>query len=74
MPAVMRSIFRDAERAIAAGLCAYLDVGNFLDDHRLLSVRVLPLGNLNTLQFVLCDRPEPADEGLLAPDGGVVIG
>jgi len=74
MPAIMRCIVRDAERAIAAGLCAYLDVGNFLDDHRLLSVRVLQLVNNNTLQFVLCDRPAVADDGVLAPDGGVVFG
>ncbi len=74
MSAIMRCIITDAERAIAAGLCAYLDLGNFLDDHRLLSVQVVPLGNNNTLRFVLCDRPAPAEEGPIAPVGGVVFG
>ncbi len=74
MPAIMRCTAGDAERTIAAGLCAYLDVGDFLDDHRLLSVRVLQLVNNNTLQFVLCNRQAVLDDGVLAPDGGLVFG
>ncbi|WP_344137013.1 hypothetical protein [Pedococcus bigeumensis] len=73
MPAILRCVVRDAERAIASGLCAYLDVGNFLDEHRLLSVQILPSGNINTLRFVLCEPPVGPAERTLAPKRDVAF-
>ncbi len=76
MPTIMAPIIARTERGILAGLCAYLDLGNYFDDHRLLSVRIVPNGNLNYLDFVFCEKiAEPVQPGgPLAPDGGVVMG
>ncbi|SHE57766.1 hypothetical protein SAMN05443144_10276 [Fodinibius roseus] len=58
LPVIMGYVTRDAERAVLQQVQSFLNIGGFLDDRRLMEVRIIPSGNLGYIQFIFCLRTE----------------
>lgn len=58
LPVIMGYVTRDAERVVLQQIQSFLNIGGFLDDRRLMEVRIIPSGNLGYIQFLFCLRSD----------------
>lgn len=71
LPLVLNCELAKVEELIVRQLINFL--GSLLDTHRLLAVRVVPLGNLNHLSLVLCPLPQESGFDTAPRNGEIAI-